>query len=95
MSGRWAGSNRRAQLPDDWPRRVAATKAAAGGRCQADQHDPRCDGTGHECDHRTDPHNHDDLQWLNTWCHKAKTQREAQAKGRRRPRTEPHPGRIT
>ena len=64
--------------------------------CQAEQHDPRCNGTGHECDHRTDPANHDDLQWLNHWCHNAKTQAEAQAAKPQRKRTpDPHPGRLT
>lgn len=96
MSGKWASSTRRARLPKDWPQRVKATKIRARGRCEATIHDPRCNGLGSECDHRADPDNHDDLQWLNHYCHAAKTQREAQAARHSHYRTKPpHPGVIT
>lgn len=97
----WSTSDRAQRLPDNWPALKAQTKARAQGRCEAAQHDPRCDGTGHEADHITpgDDHSGDNLQWLNHWCHKAKTAREtaqrnrANAKLRIRP-TEDHPGRL-
>lgn len=91
----WDTSNRRAQLPSDWRKRVAATKARADGRCEAAVHVADCDGIGRECDHRSDPLNHDDLQWLSPMCHRAKTQAESLAA--RHPRTRPapqHPGVI-
>ena len=98
MSGRWADSSRRARLPPDWPKRVALTKARAGGRCEADTHAPGCNGIGAECDHheRGDDHSLGNLRWLSQPCHTAKTQREAaagrrarRAQARRAPR--PHP----
>lgn len=82
----WETSRRRSQLPRDWTKRVAATKRVAEGRCQAVVHATGCDGIGAECDHRSDPNNHDDLQWLSVPCHKAKTQAEAQAGKAKRPR---------
>jgi 5-methylcytosine-specific restriction protein A len=69
--------------------------------CQAQHHDPRCNGIGTECDHITpgDDHSMGNLQWLNGWCHKAKTQRESLASrghgtARQRP-NEDHPGLIS
>jgi hypothetical protein len=102
MSGHWASSDRRSRLPADWPKRRAATKARAGGRCEGLSfdgepiwHDQRCNGLGSECDHRSDPDNHDDLQWLNHWCHNVKTQAEATAARPSRTRPQPsHPGVI-
>lgn len=78
---------------------MAATKRRAGGWCEAEVHDPRCDGVGHDCDHhqRGDDHSLTNLRWLNRWCHKAKTAREA-ADGRsaqRERNREPHPGVIS
>lgn len=116
MSGRvsgwrvvaWSSSDRRSRLPSDWPKRVAATKRRAGGRCEGISlageprwHVPRCTGVGAECDHdnRGDDHSLPNLRWLSSPCHARKTQHEAQvaarAKGRTRPRTEQHPGVIT
>lgn len=91
MTGGWVGSTRRARLPKDWPQRVAATKARAQGRCEAQQHQPECDGIGRECDHvrRGDDHSLSNLQWLSTPCHKAKT--TAEQPRRTRPRRG-HPG---
>lgn len=94
----WESSDRRSRLPADWSERRQATKARARDRCEATTHDPRCDGWGSECDHRTPGDDHDlaNLQWLNPWCHKAKTQREAQAaKPKRKRPPERHPGAIT
>ena len=98
MSGRWASSNRRAELPKDWPQRRAYVRARADGKCQANTHVAGCDGIGTDCDHIEDPADHslDNLQWLSGPCHKAKTQGEAQAaKPKRKREPEPHPGRLT
>ncbi|GHJ59146.1 hypothetical protein NOK12_16640 [Nocardioides sp. OK12] len=98
MSGRWTSSNRRAELPRDWEQRRQAVKRRASGKCEAEQHVSNCDGIGRECDHHADPHDHtlDNLRWLSTPCHAAKTQREAQAAKPKRTRPpEQHPGRLT
>ena len=98
MTGSWASSSRSSRLPPDWPARVEATAQRAEGRCEAEHHDPRCDGTGSEADHhdRGDDHDLANLRWLNHWCHQRKTQAEAAAAhaafyGRARRRPEPHP----
>ena len=94
----WEGSDRRAQLPPDWARRVAATKERAGGQCEAilPISGKRCPRRGTDCDHKGDPLDHDDLQWLCPTHHKQKTSREAyqarQPKGSRTRRAERHPG---
>lgn len=88
----WQGtSNRRAELPPDWPVRRSIVAARAHGMCEARTHDPRCDGTGRECDHidGRDNHSLDNLQWLSTPCHKAKTVADKQ---RWKRQAEPHPG---
>lgn len=97
MSGRWASSSRRSELPSDWAHRRQVVKRRAGGQCQAEKHEPRCTGVGTECDHVGDKHDHSlaNLRWLSAPCHQAITQAQARA-GRakltqRRP-TEPHPG---
>lgn len=97
----WSTSDRRHRLPSDWPDLKARVKARARGRCEADRHDPRCDGTGHDADHIQpgDDHTLENLQWLNTHCHRAKTARESAARNtaaaqlRKRP-AESHPGRL-
>jgi 5-methylcytosine-specific restriction endonuclease McrA len=97
----WSSSDRRSRLPKDWSKRRLKVKDRAKGRCQAEVHEPRCDGIGTECDHivNNDDHSLANLQWLSSPCHIAKTQREAKAAafkvGRRRPRNEQHPGVIT
>ena len=93
MSGRWATSDRRSRLPNDWPKRVAQTKARAKGKCQAVTHEPECDGIGRECDHirAGDDHSLANLQWLSTPCHKAKTQADKPSHKRPAPQ---HPGVI-
>jgi len=98
----WSSSTRRSRLPKDWPTRRLKAKARAKGSCQAEPHDPRCDGIGNECDHiiNNDDHSLTNLQWLSTPCHIAKTKREAaEAKASRRlsfklPR-EQHPNRTS
>lgn len=100
----WETSTRRARLPKDWPKRVAATKARAKGRCEgvtlageSPWHAADCDGFGRECDHheRGDDHALSNLRWLSTPCHKAKTEAENVAdRARLRRRSEAHPGQI-
>ena len=67
--------------------------------CEAEHHVPACDGIGTQCDHiqAGDNHQLDNLQWLSTPCHLAKTLTEAtEARGRvaRKRTTPPHPGHI-
>jgi 5-methylcytosine-specific restriction protein A len=54
--------------------------------CEAQVHEPECDGVGNECDHITnnDDHALTNLQWLSAACHKAKTLQEAQRARARR-----------
>lgn len=97
----WSTSDRRDRLPNDWPAIVGKVKARAGGRCQAIDHAPHCDGTGTDADHihPGDNHSMSNLQWLSAECHKAKTARESAARNKRyaqlkRRPSEPHPGRM-
>ena len=94
----WAGSTRRARLPRDWAKRVAATRDRARGRCEGISlhgedrwHVAECDGVGAECDHdvRGDDHRLSNLRWLSSPCHTAKTKGE---KPRRKRRERAHPG---
>lgn len=97
MSGQWASSGRRSELPPDWAKRRQSVKRRAGGRCQAEAHDPRCNGVGTECDHIGDKHDHSlgNLRWLSAPCHMAITQKQARvgrAKLTQRRPAERHPG---
>lgn len=76
----WAGSTRRKRLPPGWSTRIQpAILRRDGHRCQADEHDPRCDGTATEVDHitRGDDHRPSNLRAMNHWCHQRKTLTEA------------------
>ena len=96
----WSTSDRRARLPDNWGQLCRQVKARARGMCEAEQHDPRCDGLGTDNDHIIpgDDHRLENMQWLSGPCHRAKTARESAARNqqsaalKRRP-SEPHPGR--
>ena len=99
MSGRWATSARRSQLPSNWKALVLETARRAGGQCEWISESGRCTSLGTECDHRTNPSNHHDLQWLCAPHHTEKTQAEARAaaKAQRERLTHPshresHPG---
>lgn len=94
----WATSDRRKRLPADWPTIRDEVKRRAHNRCQATTHAPGCHGVGTDADHITpgDDHSLDNLQWLSSACHKAKTAQEAatrnRARARSRRRPEAHPG---
>lgn len=98
----WSSSDRASRLPPDWDERRAFVRARAGGRCEALLHDgTRCPAAGAECDHVEpgDDHRATNLQWLCSWHHKRKTQREAAAalaaeRARNAPRQRKHPGLI-
>lgn len=79
---RWQTSHRHNRLPKDWQRIRAEVKARASGKCQAEHHVKGCDGIGTDCDHITpgDDNSLDNLQWLSSACHKAKTARETAAR---------------
>lgn len=94
----WSTSDRRRRLPADWDAIRARVGARAGGRCQAQEHDPRCDGRGSDADHIApgDDHSLGNLQWLSGPCHRAKTAQETAARNTARAamriRPEQHPG---
>jgi len=82
MSGQWADSNRRAELPTDWPQRREAVKARAGGRCEVTMRNgTRCRDKGTECHHLGDKTDHSlpMLQWICHWHHAIETARQASA----------------
>lgn len=90
---RWQTSHRRDRLPHDWQRIRAAVRARANGRCQAKQHANGCNGIGTDCDHIIpgDDNSLDNLQWLSSACHKAKTARETAARNAWYRETRLHP----
>jgi 5-methylcytosine-specific restriction enzyme A len=97
MSG-WTNSTRRHRLPPNWPQLRQATATRAGGQCQATtETGQRCPHPGTDCDHiqHGDNHHPDNLQWLCTTHHRAKTAAEALAARNQHPRRRPpspHPG---
>ena len=97
----WAGSNRKAELPPDWPVRRLAVFERDGWTCvQCGHHDPTCATL--ECDHmgaKTDHRLHmlrtlcADVRKGGNGCHRQHTaQQGANAKPRTHRRAEPHPG---
>ncbi len=80
----WSTSTRSKRLPSDWAKRREAVKRRARNRCEAQVHARGCPGAGTECDHiiEGDDHSLENLQWLSTECHKAKTQAEAASRNR-------------
>lgn len=98
----WEGSDRKSELPDDWPKRVAQTKKRAGGRCEWRlKSGKRCPRLGTDCDHKVPGENHDlsNLQWLCETHHGKKSSREgrkarADRRALRYRAPEQHPGRV-
>ena len=90
---RWNTSHRHDRLPPDWQRIRAEVKARANGRCQAKHHAKGCNGIGTDCDHIIpgDDNSLDNLQWLSSACHKAKTARETAARNTWYRKTRLHP----
>lgn len=81
----WAGSNRAATLPADWPRRRRRIIRRDDGRCTAlDSEGVRCTWPGTDVDHIT-PHSlggtdeDDNLTLLCTWHHAHKSAQEGGA----------------
>jgi len=98
----WENSDRKARLPADWPKRVAAVKKRDGGRCTWKlPSGARCPRVGTDVDHRDPGDNHDlrNLQLLCRHHHDKKTAREG-IMGRRRKkrvkkgRPQRHPGAL-
>lgn len=99
MTGHWANSTRRAELPSDWPHLREQRRQLAGGRCEwIKGNDARCDAEGTDLDHWVDRGDHrlENLRWLCRTHHNRKTSREAiaakQAKPGRLREPEAHPG---
>lgn len=102
MSGKWADSDRKGRLPDDWPLLVALVKRRAKNRCEAKlPSGKRCPRKGTDCDHIIpgDDHRLQDLQLLCKFHHGKKSAAEGNA-ARAKLKTqglrpeEPHPGTI-
>ena len=95
MSGKWANSNRRAELPTNWPalrRRIlnrdqhrCTETTADGTRCTA--HATDVDHTGDKHDHRMEM-----LRSLCSWHHDRKSSAQGNAAQQRRRPTPQHPG---
>lgn len=83
MSGRWADSNRKAELPPDWDTVIRpAILARDGYRCVASLRDSsRCIESATDVDHIIPGNDHSpaNLQSLCGWHHKRKSAREGQA----------------
>ena len=81
MSGRWASSERRTQLPPNWEQLRRERKRVAEGQCEADVHARECDGRGSECHHAGDPLDHrlEVLRWVHAECHRLETLQQAAA----------------
>lgn len=94
----WETSDRRARLPADWKKRVAAIWARDGGRCtwRLPKTGKRCPRKGADVDHirNNDDHSPSNLRLLCRVHHDQKTQREAQRGRAKRPKRAPeaHPG---
>lgn len=99
MSGRWTGSNRRAELPTDWPAIRAHVLTRDEHRCRWRHAGTVCGRWANQCDHIGDRHDHrpENLQALCEQHHAIKTSRQGNAarwaqRAERPP--ERHPGLI-
>lgn len=96
MSGRWAGSQRRTELPPDWPAIRARILDRDAHRCRGIDGRP-CGQPATDVDHIGDRHDHSpsNLQALCRDCHGRKSAREGNAARwavRERRPVERHPG---
>lgn len=99
MSGHWAGSQRRHQLPDDWPTRRAAVLDRDEHRCRWREDGTVCGKRATDVDHirRGNDHSYANLQALCAEHHAIKSSREgteARWQARMRRPAERHPGLI-
>lgn len=102
MSGHWQDSDRRAELPANWPELRAAVFRRDGYRCTArDRRNQRCPEVATDCDHVI-PGNDHAMTNLTSLCadhhaHKSALEgvaaREAKRTARRRP-AEKHPNAL-
>lgn len=98
MAGGWAGSNRRQQLPPDWPAIRRRILQRDGHQCTALMGDgTRCPERARDVDHLGDRHDHRDENLTSKcgWHHGRKSSAEGNAARRRwssRRKSEPHPG---
>lgn len=92
----WETSDRHDRLPSDWPKRVAAVKRRAKGRCEETHHATGCSGRGRDVDHITqgDDHSLDNLQLLSGPCHDRKTRLDNGYTASVKAPREQHPGRL-
>ena len=96
----WEGSNRRAELPENWDALRAATIRRAGGRCEWRLPSRRrCPRPGTDVDHFGDKHDHGRLRLLCAKHHDDHTafqarQAKAAVKQSRYRRGEEHPGTL-
>ncbi len=98
----WAGSNRRAELPPDWPQRRARILHRDAHRCTATMSDgSRCTWPATDVDHIEQGNDHSDtaLTSLCRWHHQQKSSSEGAAARKaqggyltQRRSPEPHPG---
>lgn len=99
MSGGWAGSKRRSELPADWPERRAYVLARDEYRCRWREQRTVCGRAATDVDHITpgDDHRYENLQALCRDHHALKSSREGSAARwavRERRPAERHPGLI-
>lgn len=99
VTGGWASSNRRDELPPDWPQRRQRVLDRDAHQCTWVEAGVRCSARATDVDHAGDRMDHSEAS-LRSLCdphHKRKTQAEAAAaraaKSRRRP-PPPHPGLV-
>lgn len=82
MSGGWAGSDRKARLPDNWQELRKAVRERSGGRCEViKKNGQRCWDRATDCDHIKpgDDHSLSNLRDICTWHHRRKSSREGNA----------------
>ena len=101
MSGRWAGSTRKARLPKGWDAKRARILKRDRYQCRIVL--PGCTGRATDVDHikAGDDHSDGNLQAACSWCHGRKSAAEGAAarKARgyvtQRRQRERHPGLVT